>query len=740
MSSLEERRAARAARRRRQDDNDDMKTSILSADLEERLTQRRRDREERLKLIAAGVSTINGEDEFERRRRERREQRLRGGEEEQEETTSRRSRRRQQAEEEEDSTSSYRSRRRRGGDDEDSYSAPAEPAYDEEAENRRRQQQEEEEAAARAAQEEYERQQEESRRQRQEEERQRREEEERRQRKKERIEEQEPQRYQKALQERKKLETRPASDTNGDTEDKGFKVNDRWSKNSFSTSIEVRRISEEGKAGKLKSFFETKDDTPLQMNGHTPQPVKRQSSIKSPPVEAIEDNPLNLVQEQLVKFETSMHLHHTPKVELKKHREIEIKIIAQGADRLKDIQKKFQGENTMVNGNSPRLGKFSSSEQHINEKTESWRDNPTVLNRWNHQQTERPKRTYRSTSSISLNTENNASEQVRRKSEKISLLTAKFNSVNSSKGEVTSPLSPREGSSLRRKWSLSSDTSSDTTDSVVTRWRARNSISKLTDRWQHDQADSPNSSFSRSRPLSSLSPEQNKENRLPTVRRSNSLNLDRSYTGRLEEEERLRLEREEQEREEAQAMIDEEARIEQEKLDAERIKREKLEQAERDREEEERQKLIETKLIMQKAAEDLKNEAKAKAEAKEKYINDLVPKFSTDGKDVAALQALCKDFHKRLASLEEDVYDWEAKIRKQDFEINELTLKVNDTKGKFVKPVLRKVNKTESKLDKIQRKEAKKSDFRDNLKSSSKHAVDEEGGEEGEAEEDVENE
>lgn len=37
---------------------------------------------------------------------------------------------------------------------------------------------------------------------------------------------------------------------------------------------------------------------------------------------------------------------------------------------------------------------------------------------------------------------------------------------------------------------------------------------------------------------------------------------------------------------------------------------------------------------MQKAAEDLKNEAKAKAEAKEKYINDLVPMFSTDGKDI----------------------------------------------------------------------------------------------------------
>ena len=33
----------------------------------------------------------------------------------------------------------------------------------------------------------------------------------------------------------------------------------------------------------------------------------------------------------------------------------------------------------------------------------------------------------------------------------------------------------------------------------------------------------------------------------------------------------------------------------------------------------------------------------------------------------------------------------------QDYEINELTIKVNDIKGKFVKPVLKKVSKTESK-------------------------------------------
>ncbi|PVD33977.1 hypothetical protein C0Q70_05239 [Pomacea canaliculata] len=119
---------------------------------------------------------------------------------------------------------------------------------------------------------------------------------------------------------------------------------------------------------------------------------------------------------------------------------------------------------------------------------------------------------------------------------------------------------------------------------------------------------------------------------------------------------------------------------------------------------------------MQKAAEDLRSEAKAKAEEKERYINDRVAPLKAEGLGQADLQKLVKELHSRVAALEEEVYDWEIKIRKQDFEINELTLKVNDTKGKFIKPVLRKVNKTESKLTKLQTKESR--DFRGNLKST----------------------
>merc|ERR1712121_523597 len=179
-----------------------------------------------------------------------------------------------------------------------------------------------------------------------------------------------------------------------------------------------------------------------------------------------------------------------------------------------------------------------------------------------------------------------------------------------------------------------------------------------------------------------------------------------------------------QEEEAEAARKAEEERLEKERMEAEEAARVKAEEEAKKKQKKrkglgglsaEKKKLLK-KLIMQKAAEDLRNESIARAAEKEKFINDRVAPLKTDGLDDAALSALLKDLHGKVCALEEDVYDWEIKIRKQDFEINELTLKVNDTKGKFIKPVLRKVNKTESKLTKLQTKESR--DFRGNLKST----------------------
>lgn len=53
-------------------------------------------------------------------------------------------------------------------------------------------------------------------------------------------------------------------------------------------------------------------------------------------------------------------------------------------------------------------------------------------------------------------------------------------------------------------------------------------------------------------------------------------------------------------------------------------------------------------------------------------------------------------------------YDLNYKVRQKDFEINELSIAVNDLRGKFVKPTLKKVSKTDSQFDKLKKKEASK--------------------------------
>jgi len=133
-------------------------------------------------------------------------------------------------------------------------------------------------------------------------------------------------------------------------------------------------------------------------------------------------------------------------------------------------------------------------------------------------------------------------------------------------------------------------------------------------------------------------------------------------------------------------------------------------------------------LIMQKAAEDMKKKQEAEAREKQKFVEGRVPKLELEGKDADALQKLVTELVGTYTNIENEKYDWELKIRKQDFEINELTIKVNDIKGKFVKPPLTKVNKADSKLAKFQKDKGKeKLSFREELKSTgkSKYALEE---------------
>jgi len=141
----------------------------------------------------------------------------------------------------------------------------------------------------------------------------------------------------------------------------------------------------------------------------------------------------------------------------------------------------------------------------------------------------------------------------------------------------------------------------------------------------------------------------------------------------------------------------------------------------------EKKKLLK-KIIMEKAAEEMRMEAKKKAEERQRFIDSAIQPLNIDGLDQGALKQKVESLYKQLKVLEEEKYDWEIKIRRQDIEINELNAKVNDVKGKFIKPVLKKVSKTESKLAKFeQKKEDGFSNFRQSLKSTgqSKYQLDE---------------
>jgi len=133
----------------------------------------------------------------------------------------------------------------------------------------------------------------------------------------------------------------------------------------------------------------------------------------------------------------------------------------------------------------------------------------------------------------------------------------------------------------------------------------------------------------------------------------------------------------------------------------------------------EKKKLLK-QLIMQKAADEMKHEIKKRAEDKENHLKKIIGPLQIEGLNQSQLESKVKDLHKKIAQLEEEKYDWEFKLGRQDLELNELTTKANDTRGKFVKPVLKKITKTESKLEKLlkQREADSLSNVKTQLKST----------------------
>merc|ERR1712154_612631 len=92
---------------------------------------------------------------------------------------------------------------------------------------------------------------------------------------------------------------------------------------------------------------------------------------------------------------------------------------------------------------------------------------------------------------------------------------------------------------------------------------------------------------------------------------------------------------------------------------------------------------------------------------------------SLDGLSESQLRDLCETYHERICGIENDKYDTEKEVEYKDYKINELNIAVNDLRGKFIKPTLKKVSKYENKFAKLQKKAAE-FNFRNQLKTVKK--------------------
>jgi len=125
-------------------------------------------------------------------------------------------------------------------------------------------------------------------------------------------------------------------------------------------------------------------------------------------------------------------------------------------------------------------------------------------------------------------------------------------------------------------------------------------------------------------------------------------------------------------------------------------------------------------LLRKKAAEELKKEQERKASERRKIIDQRCGQPKTlEGANEDSLMQICKEYQERLLLCEAQKWDLEYEVRRRDYEINELNIQVNDLRGKFIKPTLKKVSKYENKFAKLQKKAAE-FNFRNQLKTVKK--------------------
>ncbi|KAG5846095.1 hypothetical protein ANANG_G00146110 [Anguilla anguilla] len=130
-------------------------------------------------------------------------------------------------------------------------------------------------------------------------------------------------------------------------------------------------------------------------------------------------------------------------------------------------------------------------------------------------------------------------------------------------------------------------------------------------------------------------------------------------------------------------------------------------------------------LLLSRAMEDLEKEKLDRDAEKVRYLGEKLPPLQMSGLQLDELQKLCKQLHSRIDVVDEERYDYEAKVVKNNRDIQELKLKIQDLGGKFKKPALRKVRVSADEMMRalLGSKHKGSMDLRANLKSVKKEDI-----------------
>ncbi|XP_023697796.1 troponin I, fast skeletal muscle-like [Paramormyrops kingsleyae] len=122
----------------------------------------------------------------------------------------------------------------------------------------------------------------------------------------------------------------------------------------------------------------------------------------------------------------------------------------------------------------------------------------------------------------------------------------------------------------------------------------------------------------------------------------------------------------------------------------------------------------------------LEAEVKQKEEERRTYMEENCPPLSLPG-SLQELQEFCKTLHQKIDKVDEERYDLESKVDKSSKEIEDLRIKIQDLKGKFKKPALRKVRMSADAMLKalLGSKHTVNLDLRANLKQVKKEVKEE---------------